>query len=148
MISKTKIYFDPNLPNTISSNILEIPQIYSEDTKSFKRYLVFGSGLSDDIVSLTNEIYSVNTDNGFFLVGTFEQSKVSNLEAQGYTVIPDFLLDLHSTNDEITEISRIGSIVHSDLVNTDFGYTGNGIKVAIIDTGVDFFKSRYSTLSC
>ena len=131
-------YFDSDLPNTMTSNILEIPEINNQKTESFKRYLIFGPGISDNISAINNQIYSVNTDNGFFLVGTLEQNIASNLEAQGYTVIPDFLLDLHSTDNEITEISRIGQIVNSDIVNTDFGYTGDGIKVAIIDTGVDF----------
>ena len=93
-------YFDPDIQNPMTSNILDIPSINSQKTESVKRYLVFGPGISDDVDAITNQIYSVNADSGFFLVGILEQNKANNLKAQGYTVMPDFLLDLHSTNDD------------------------------------------------
>jgi subtilisin family serine protease len=52
--------------------------------------------------------------------------------------MPDFLLDLHSEDKDIPDVSRIGPIVGSDVVNADYNYTGKGVRVAIIDTGVDF----------
>ena len=41
-------------------------------------------------------------------------------------------------NKKIVEGSRISQITNSDHVRNEFNYTGNGIAVAIVDTGVDF----------
>ena len=49
-------------------------------------------------------------------------------------------MDFHSIDNSfgVTEVSRIGEIVGSEKVHENFNYTGSGIKIAIVDTGVDF----------
>ena len=86
----------------------------------------------------SNTIYSLTSNNGFFSVGTFPESEVFKLKSKGYHVIEDFQLDFHSISNEIPEISRIGEIVRSEQVHETYNYTGKGIRIAIVDTGVDF----------
>ena len=106
-----------------------------------KRYLIFGSGSSNSINSeIKNHLSSIETNDGFFSIVIGSENNISKLKSQGYHVIEDFLLDFHSTNNPfgITEVSRIGEIVGSEKVHENFNYTGSGIKIAIVDTGVDF----------
>ncbi|TFH01611.1 MAG: peptidase S8, partial [Nitrosopumilus sp.] len=65
------------------------------------------------------------------------ENSVSNLISRGYYVIEDFPLDFHS-EDEITDASRIGEITGSNLAETKYNVTGDGINIAVVDTGVDF----------
>ena len=104
----------PNTNQIITSGILDIPEQYLAES-SQKRYLIFGN----DIVKIL----------------TLDEQDVSLLQSRGYTVIPDFKLDLHET--ETPEISRIPEISSSNLAE-ELGYTGKGVKIAVIDTGVDF----------
>lgn len=99
---------------------------------SFKRYVVFGADPGSMDIVKKNSIRGVESDNGFFHVTLLEEKTASNLAAQGYHVIEDFKLDFHS------DVSRIGNITGSDVANTKYNVTGNGIKIAIVDTGVDF----------
>ena len=123
----------------VDSGILQIPDEIIQPTDSYKRYLIFGNGIFNNLQLIDKKIHSINSDNGFFLVATLNESHIPLLETQGYTVIPDFQIDLHSTsNGNIQEISRITEIASSKLANDEFGYTGKGVTVAVIDTGVDF----------
>ena len=131
-------YVDTKFQNHLYSDILEIPDENFHETTSFKRYLIFGNGMFDNANSLHEQIYSINSDNGFFLVATLNEQNIPSLETKGYVIIPDFKLDLHSTNNDVEEISRITEIASSKNANEEFGYTGKGVTVAVIDTGVDF----------
>ena len=124
--------------NHLYSDILEIPDENFHETESFKRYLIFGNGIFNNPNLVNDNIYSINSDNGFFLVATLNEQNVPLLETKGYVIIPDFKIDLHSTNNDIKEISRITEIASSKNANEEFGYTGKGVTVAVIDTGVDF----------
>ena len=122
----------------INSDILKIPEINFEETESYKRYLIFGNGIFENIRSIDEKIHSVHSDNGFFIVATMDEKHVPLLQTQGYVIIPDFRLDLHSSKENIDDISRITEIASSTQANEEFGYTGKGVTVAVIDTGVDF----------
>lgn len=106
-----------------------------------KRYIVFGHGPIDNVVSQANDvIYGMNSNHGSLVVGLFNQDQVSQLKLNGYYVIDDLPLEFDSVkpNTPITEISRIDTILGSDKVISKYGYTGDGIKIGIVDTGTDF----------
>ena len=113
-----------------------------EMQNSVKRYLVFGSGSFHDAYHQTkNLVYGVDSDNGFFSVGVFNQSQANKLSASGYHVIEDFPLDFHSkysTYNAISKHTQLGNIAESGKVHSLYNKTGNGITIAIVDTGVDF----------
>jgi len=119
----------------ISTNIHEMQN-------NVKRYLVFGPGSFHDAYTQTkNLVYGVDSDNGFFSVGVFNQSQANKLSASGYHVIEDFPLDFHSkyaTYNAISKHTQLGNIAESGKVHSLYNKTGNGIIVAIVDTGVDF----------
>ncbi|MGI0065812.1 MAG: S8 family serine peptidase, partial [Nitrosotalea sp.] len=106
-----------------------------------KRYIVFGSGSVSDIVSrASNVIYGMDSNHGSLALGFFNQDEVSNLKLNGYEVIEDLPLEFDSVTPDlpVTEVSRIGNILGSNQVANEYGYTGNGIKIGIVDTGTDF----------
>ena len=124
-----------------ASGIVNLNLVITDESNSLKRYLIFGSGSSNAVDSeIKNKIYSIETNNGFFSIAIAPENKISKLKSQGYNVIEDVLLDFHSQNNlkDVQEISKIGEIVGSDKVHENFNYTGTGIKIAIVDTGVDF----------
>src|SRR3989344_5659840 len=121
------------------SGILQITS--SNDQQPIKkRYLIFGSGFGTESDHGNNLLYTVNSQNGFFSVGALQDNEVSSLREKGYYVLEDFLLDFHSQQNkqENEEISRIGQIVGSDYVHKTYNYTGKGVRIAVVDTGVDF----------
>jgi len=124
--------------NLLDSGILNLPSSNNDKQNVIKRYLVLGNGIPQLSDKTSNTIYSITSNNGFFSVGTFPESEVFKLKSKGYHVIEDFQLDFHSISNEIPEISRIGKIVRSEQVHEAFNYTGKGIKIAVVDTGVDF----------
>ncbi|MFQ5573765.1 MAG: peptidase S8, partial [Nitrosopumilaceae archaeon] len=121
-----------------SSGIVTLDSIVTEQQNIQKRYLIFGSGKLNDIKSeINNEINLVQSNNGFFSIVVSTENKISQLNSKGYFVIEDFPLEFHQ-QDDIKDISKIGEIVNSEKVHEDFGYTGNGTIIAVVDTGVDF----------
>ncbi len=107
-----------------------------------KRYLVFGLGSVSDISQRAhNLIYGLDSDHGSFAVGLFDQNAVSDLRLAGYKVIEDLPLEFDSTpttSQSPTDVSRIDDILGSSKVIQQYNYTGNGIKIGIVDTGTDF----------
>ena len=121
-----------------SSGIVTFEPIITEPTKNLKRYLIFGSGEFNDVKSeINNEINLIQSNNGFFSIATTTENKISKLKSQGYFVIEDFPLEFHQKNN-VKDASKIGEIVNSKKVHQDFGYTGKGVNIAVVDTGVDF----------
>ena len=129
-IDRDKIQFN--------SGIVDVDSLFFSEN-DFKRYLIFGSNQYHDSSSiLSNSIYGINSDHGFFYVATLSEKNATNLISQGYHVVEDFQLDFHSDNDDILDVSRIPQITKSDLAEKNYGVTGNGTTIAIVDTGVDF----------
>ena len=136
-----QLYSQSNPINLEHASGIVTLEIKKENSNPLKRYVIFGSGSSNAVNSeIKNQIYSLETNNGFFSVAIGSENKISKLKSQGYYVIEDFPLDFHSQNNQnsIPEISKIGEIVGSKKVHENFNYTGLGIKIAIVDTGVDF----------
>src|SRR3989338_11284247 len=134
-------FFSPeNITFDHESDIVQIPKI--DDQNSIKkRYIILGVGSLQDNYYGNNHLYTINSKNGFFSVGVLQENEVASLKEKGYYVLEDFLLDFHSQQnkqEKITEGSRIGEIVGSEYVHKNYNYTGKGIKIAIVDTGVDF----------
>ncbi len=121
--------------DNINSGILDIPENFFTKN-NYKRYIVFGEGLDDSDFLKKNSLYGVESDRGFFHVAILEENSISNLIARGYYVIEDFELDFHST--EIPDASRIGKITGSSLAEEKYNVTGQGVTIAVVDTGVDF----------
>jgi subtilisin family serine protease len=130
-----------NLKIEHSSDILSIEPSFGKNENSVKRYLIFGTGSIQDVKKIKNSlINSIDTKNGFYSVGVLSENEVAIFRAAGYNVVADFLLDFHSkeNKDDIPDVSKIGSITKSDKVFEKYGYTGAGINIAVVDTGVDF----------
>jgi len=104
---------------------------------NYKRYVIFGAGTNDFDFLKKNSLYGMESERGFFHVAVLDENSVSNLISRGYYVIEDFQLDFHSQED-IPDASRIGEITGSNFAETKYNVTGNGIRIAIVDTGVDF----------
>ena len=128
--------FQKNSDELFDSGILKIDSDFFK-SNNFKRYIIFGTG-SDDSNLKKNSVYGVQSNGGFFYVSVLPESSISNLVSQGYYVIEDFKLDFHSDISNVTDASRIGEITGSALAQTKYNVTGNGIKIAVVDTGVDF----------
>jgi len=131
--------FEESIPKQIefNSGIIKIdPDFFVEN--NFKRYLIFGTNLQNSSFFKNNSSYGIRSDGGFFYVATLSKNSASSLISQGYSVIEDFKLDFHSTDKDLIDASRIAQISRSDIAQKNYGVTGNGTTIAIIDTGVDF----------
>jgi len=107
-----------------------------------KRYLVYGSGsLNSAFTDTKNIVYGIDSERGFFSVGILTENEASKLKSKGYYVIEDFPLDFDSkyvSTNAITKISQFGNIANSEQVHKLYNVTGNGVTIAVVDTGVDF----------
>ena len=142
----------PNLPqqNLLStenqklemiSEIVKISPTAIKPNNTVKRYLIFGSGSFDGVQAITgNLIHSVGSQNGFFSVGILSENQVAHLKSLGHDVIEDFTIDFHAVkkSNDIPEASQIGKILKSEEAFQKYNYTGKGVKIAVVDTGVDF----------
>ncbi|MGV7226772.1 MAG: S8 family serine peptidase [Nitrosopumilus sp.] len=126
--NENKIIFDSEIIDVNSSFFVE---------NNFKRYLVFGGNSLNSDYEKINSSHQIQSNNGFFSISVLSEKSASNLISQGYHVIEDFKLDFHS-EDIIQDASRIGKITGSSLSEKQYGATGNGTVIAIVDTGVDF----------
>ncbi len=129
--------FQNESDDLFDSGILKIDSDFFT-SNNFKRYIIFGTGYDDSNFLKKNLLYGVQSNDGFFYVAVLPEHSISHLISQGYYVIEDFKLDFHSDLSDMTDASRIGEITGSTLAQTKYNVTGNGIKIAIVDTGVDF----------
>jgi len=121
------------------SDIIQFNEI--PDSQKFKRYLIFGEGHPSELGTSNQLSHTVSSSNGFFSIATIPESSISIFQSKGFHVIEDFQLDFHSkytSKDNITKISTIGNIANSGEVHKLYNVTGDGITIAIVDTGVDF----------
>lgn len=81
------------------------------------RYLVFGEGTRGFAPAL----------------GAAESPRAA---PPGHRVIPDMRTELHG--EAATDVSRIGELAGTLRVREEHGLDGSGVRVAIVDTGVDF----------
>src|SRR5487761_2546737 len=138
--------YDVDLPkNNINIKTNQVSDLINFQPSSYqdiiKRYIVFGSGSVSDIVSRAgNVIYGMDSDHGSLAMGFFNQDEVSNLKLNGYDVIEDLPLEFDSVKPDlpVTQVSTIDTNLGSNKVIHKYGYTGNGIKIGIVDTGTDF----------
>ncbi|MBA4719124.1 MAG: S8 family serine peptidase [Nitrosopumilus sp.] len=130
--------FEESMPKQIEfdSGIIQIDSNFFAEN-NFKRYLIFGTNSQNSDFLKNNPLYGIHSDSGFFYVTILSEKNASSLISQGYDVIEDFQLDFHST-DDLNDASRIAQISRSDIAQKNYGVTGNGTTIAIIDTGVDF----------
>ena len=120
------------------SDIIKFNDLSSE--QQLKRYLIFGKGSSSELGNIKTD-YSISSSNGFFSIVTIPENTISIFQSKGFHVIEDFPLDFHSKyilKNNISKISTIGNIANSERVHSLYNVTGKDVKIAIIDTGVDF----------
>ena len=130
-----------NQNQIISDNYSSIVKFNHESNEQqLKRYLIFGKGSSIELGNIGIE-YSVSSPNGFFSIAVIPENTISIFQSKGFHIIEDFELDFHSkyiSKNNISQISSIGNIANSGLVHSLYNITGNDVKIAVIDTGVDF----------
>jgi len=131
--------FEESTPKQIefNSDIIKIDSNFFTEN-NFKRYLIFGTNSQNSDFLKNHSSYGIRSDSGFFYVTILSENSASSLISQGYNVIEDFKLDFHSTDEDLIDASRIAQISRSDIAQKNYGVTGNGTTIAIIDTGVDF----------
>ena len=120
------------------SNIIKFNE--SSNEQELKRYLIFGKGSSVELGNIQSH-YSLSSPNGFFSIAVLPENTISIFQSKGFHVIEDFKLDFHSkyiSENNITKTSTIENIANSERVHSLYNVTGKNIKIAIIDTGVDF----------
>ena len=108
--------------------------------QQLKRYLIFGKGSSSELGTIRTD-YSISSSNGFFSIVIIPENTISIFQSKGFHVIEDFQLDFHSkyiSKNNVSQISTIGNIANSERVHSLYNVTGKDVKIAIIDTGVDF----------
>ena len=120
-----------------NSDIIDIDSDFFLEN-NFKRYLIFGSNLPQTDVLKNNSLYGIQSDHGFFYVSVLAEKTASNFIAQGYNVIEDSKLNFHTSDQIISDVSRIGEITGSTIAKQKYNSTGNDIVIAIVDTGVDY----------
>ena len=122
-----------------NSKIIKFNHDFSNE-QQHKRYLIFGNGSPIELSNIESN-YSISSPNGFFSIVTMPENTISLFQSKGFHVIEDFKLDFHSkyvSKNNISKISSIGNIGNSERVHSLYNVTGHGVKIAIIDTGVDF----------
>ncbi|HSA98570.1 MAG TPA: S8 family serine peptidase, partial [Candidatus Nitrosotenuis sp.] len=117
-----------------TTDLAQIPEEMTQNQK-VSRYLIFGHGSVDDLRDLV-PISGISSDYGFFSIVTMPEQTAMTLGTRGYYVIKDFPLQYDSA--EYGEINQIRKSTGSEQAFVKYNYTGAGIKVAIVDTGVDF----------
>jgi subtilisin family serine protease len=118
--------------------IVQIPPHVTQDHK-LSRYIVFGHGSINDVQELAqNQVSSVSSNNGFFSIVILPEQSIPALNEKGFSVIKDFQLEFHSNDTAYSQMNQIRKSTGSDLAQIKYNYTGNGINIAIVDTGVDF----------
>ena len=124
-----------------SNNESKIINFYeSSNEQELKRYLIFGEGSSSELGNIITN-YSVSSSNGFFSIVVIPENTISIFQSKGFHVIEDFQLDFHSkyiSKNNVSQISTVGNIANSERVHSIYNVTGKDVKIAIIDTGVDF----------
>ena len=148
LISEEKIFSEDNFKIIQQTEIINFDLNFESNDffeNKMKRYLIFGQGLENEAKTLTNDraIYSITSENGFYMVGIFSDNEIRKIQNKGYTIIEDIPLEFHSEPispepSEFPEISRIQEITGSEKAFQHFNYSGSGVTVAIVDTGVDF----------
>jgi len=129
--------FNKNSDNLFDSGILKIDSDFFK-LNNLKRYIIFGTGQDNSNFLKQNSLYRVQSNGGFFYVAVLPENSISNLVSQGYYIIEDSKLDFLSDISNVTDASKIGEITGSALAQAKYHVTGNGIKIAVVDTGVDF----------
>ena len=127
-----------HVPSNHESQIIKFNEQSNE--QQLKRYLIFGKGSSSELGNINTD-YSISSSNGFFSIVVVPENTISIFQSKGFHVIEDFQLDFHSkyiSKDNISQISTIGNIANSERVHSLYNVTGKDVKIAIIDTGVDF----------
>jgi len=116
-------FYDEDLPGarepgfSFDSGIFDVPpEAYRQ--ADLKRFLVFGQG----------------GQAGGFSVALLSEEQAAPLRSRGYLVTEDIPLEYGSAPDA----SGIGHITGSASVGEELGYSGAGVTVAVVDTGVDF----------
>ncbi len=133
----------PALP---ASGILAVPDEYLRPAGGIGRYVVLGGAAQ-------GSAYGGPAP----LVAVLHDAEAAALRARGHAILPDFRVDLHAApsvpeaepparrsgngngngGGDLPDASRLAELV-SSRASLARGYDGSGVRIAVVDTGVDF----------
>ncbi len=123
-----------------------LTQGVSEIRPGVLRVVVAGRGNPEVLDDVLTGGFSYVTGRGFLAVGYVDKASLPVLAAKEgvVRVIPDRRLDYNETrlayedSKPQTDMFRVRQITGSDTVASTHGIDGKGVRVAVVDTGVDF----------
>lgn len=124
-------------PLRLQSELLNLDGLtYTPDAV---RIMMIGKGDVSAVAGMVHVSHLLHTQDGYVAFGVTTEDKLPLLRSHGLTVMPDIKLEF----DQVRDASRFGEILGSAEVNKE-GLKGLGVKVAVVDTGVDFANKDLS----
>lgn len=116
----------------INSDLLDLSASNISYNPDAVRIMIKGKSMENlDNVHVSHKI---RTSDGYIAFATTSSANLPLLQARGFEVVRDVPLEF----DQVRDASRLGEILGSEIANKDYGFTGKGVKVAVVDTGTDF----------
>jgi hypothetical protein len=129
---RTDNLLNNDMPIRLHSDLVNLEGLsYNPDAT---RVMITGKG---DISAISDQVHVshyLKTSDGYIAFAATTQDMLPQLRSQGLAVKSDIRLEF----DQVKDASRLGEILGSDEVSKDYKLTGDGVKVAVVDTGTDF----------
>lgn len=137
-----------------TSPLSKISASLLNSTASYSRVIVLASGSPQALSSRMAVTYTLGSSGSFIAFGTVPRTGLTALASlpQVERVFPDVAINYNDTRLDKTgggllqtDMFRIRDIIGVNAVNSTLRMQGDGVKVAIVDTGTDFANPNMVT---